>query len=326
MPARISVCLIARDEAAQLERCLRSVQGAVDEIILLDTGSKDATPQIGQSLGAQLHFMAWPDDFSAARNACLQYATGDWVLILDADEELSPAAGASLQALADSGRADAYRFVVRNLQPPGELAGYIDLRITRFFRRHPDYRYEGIIHEQITPSVQRAGGAIADADALILHYGYQSKTAQAGSSRAERNLTLLKRALLDAPKDAYLLYQAGITLKSLSRPAEALDFLTRALASPLDLSPDILEQTHMKLAQLHLGRDDEALALSHARTCLQLNPINCTALYIAGLALFSAGQLREAYACFETLTRLPEVNPSELDDLKQVMAYIRANS
>lgn len=89
MADTISLCLITKNEAGNIERCLRSVVGAVDEIIVVDTGSTDATPELARQYGAQVYTVPWRDNFSEARNASLALAGGDWILFLDADEELA---------------------------------------------------------------------------------------------------------------------------------------------------------------------------------------------------------------------------------------------
>ena len=87
---RLSLCMIVRDEAQLLPGCLESVRGAVDEIVAVDTGSSDATPEIVRAHGGLLLRHAWREDFSAARNVSLDAATGDWILWMDADERLRP--------------------------------------------------------------------------------------------------------------------------------------------------------------------------------------------------------------------------------------------
>jgi len=84
----ISLCMIVRDEEEHLEKCLESVNDAVDEIIVVDTGSRDKTVSIARSFGAGIFFHEWENDFSVPRNISLEHATGDWILILDADEVL----------------------------------------------------------------------------------------------------------------------------------------------------------------------------------------------------------------------------------------------
>ena len=84
--------MIVRNEAERLERCLASVAGFVDEMVVVDTGSDDATAAIAASCGAAVHHLPWPGDFAPARNHALDLAKGDWVLVLDADEWLRPEA------------------------------------------------------------------------------------------------------------------------------------------------------------------------------------------------------------------------------------------
>src|SRR5262249_21656435 len=75
---RLSVCLITRNEEQFLAGCLRSIRPIADQLVILDTGSTDRTVEIAKEHGAEVHSFAWSDDFSAARNACLEHATGDW--------------------------------------------------------------------------------------------------------------------------------------------------------------------------------------------------------------------------------------------------------
>ena len=103
---RLSLCVIAKDEAAMLPGLLSSVVGVVDEIVLVDTGSSDATAAIARSAGAKVVDHPWRDDFADARNRALAESTGDWVLVLDCDERLAPGAGAVIRKAISSGGFD----------------------------------------------------------------------------------------------------------------------------------------------------------------------------------------------------------------------------
>ena len=211
MTATLSACLIVRDEAKRLPRCLRSLQGVVDEIVVLDTGSTDDTIAIARGFGAKVETFAWVDDFSAARNAALALATGDWVLAIDADEWISSAAGLSVRMAEKD--VLAYRI---------KLVNHLDAArrepesLTRLFRRRPDIRFRGRIHEQVTESVaalvgEGRGRWLAYESFVIEHDGYLESTKTEKDKRA-RNIALLERALSEDPGDTYVRYKLATEL------------------------------------------------------------------------------------------------------------------
>src|SRR4029077_3035696 len=154
--ARISAALIVRDESAVIADCLHSLIGNVDEIVLVDTGSRDDTMEIARQFPIQLHHFTWCDDFSAARNFALERASGDWILSIDADErfEISDRE-AYARLLTDNGKA-AWE---ARLHP---RTGWTPYATIRLFRNDPRIRYRGVAHEKIEPSA----GAVARSDGL----------------------------------------------------------------------------------------------------------------------------------------------------------------
>jgi tetratricopeptide (TPR) repeat protein len=196
---RITLSMIARNEAEYLEECLKSVQGVVDEIVLVDTGSTDATPQIAEKYGAKVIYAEWQNDFAAARNIALQHATGDWILVLDADERLTPE---SKQAILNAVRHP--QFVGYYLEILNEMGAgdYFVHRLVRLFRRVPYARWEGAIHEQIIPSLVSQKGRIATVAAQIRHLGY-SKDVMRSRDKAQRNIEIILRELEKDPDDLF---------------------------------------------------------------------------------------------------------------------------
>lgn len=100
----LSLCLIAKNEEKALPQCLNSVKDVVEEMVVLDTGSCDRTVEIARQFGAKVHHFTWCNDFSAARNEALKYVSGDWVLVLDADEILVPEIVPDLQQATNGDR------------------------------------------------------------------------------------------------------------------------------------------------------------------------------------------------------------------------------
>ncbi len=227
--------MIVRDEAGQLLRCLDSVRGVADELCVLDTGSTDASAELARAQGAKVACFAWCDDFAAARNAVLSMAHGDWVLVLDADEELvTPprAARAVLEAFARSRAGSAGRLLVENLD---QAIVKSRSRITRFFPNDGAHRFRGRIHEQLVrlEAGQPREPRRADLELVVRHHGYAESVVRE-RGKLERNARLLERALDDDPTDGYLWYQLGRTRALAGDSAGALP----ALESALERCPD----------------------------------------------------------------------------------------
>ena len=238
---RISLCLIARDEAAVIESCLRSVVGAVDETVVVDTGSVDGTEAIAAALGARVFRFPWVDDFSAARNETLRHATGDYVLWLDADERLARGGAACLRAAAGSGL-DCGMLPLHAVREPGAPAEAVlsgrasegpPTLVARFARRTPDLRWQGRVHESWLDWLRVPGRTIARVDAHILHDGAASAVRDPEARRA-RNVALLRLRAAESPDDVlsrgYLavdLYNSGHRAEARRHAADALAILKR---------------------------------------------------------------------------------------------------
>jgi glycosyltransferase involved in cell wall biosynthesis len=320
---KLSLCLIVKNEAANLPRCLESVQDAVDEIVVVDTGSTDASVTLAESYGARVLHFTWQNDFALARNFSLDAAAGDWLLVLDADEALPPATRRHLRSLLATPEAEAVEFGVRNFQPAGSLLDYEDgLRSTRLFRNQPEYRYEQSIHEQILPAIQRHGGRVLRSPLHLDHYGYAQRHVQGQEQRAQRNLRLLQQAVQASPNDPYLHYQLGITYKSLNNAAEAEQHLRRALLlDAANLGDHVLNIIHMKLAQLALAANRPGLARKHAHASLARNPRNLVSLYVAALSHAAQQEWSEAYPYFQEIVQAPEISQEGRQDVEAVLAH-----
>ena len=322
MDKTLSLCMIVRDEEANLGACLESVAGAVDEIVVSDTGSVDRTRDIARAHGAVVVERAWTDDFAAARNHAIDHATKDWVLILDADETVDIASRPRLREVITTTRAAALAVRVRNLLPPGEVALFNEFTQTRLFERKPAHRYAGKVHEQITAPILDAGGTIGEGDVLVLHHGYQSTTAQ-GRDRGARNLALLLKQNAETPGDPFILYNLGATYKNMGNHAEARRHLVAATdADGGTLNPGTRERLFMTLAQLALAAREDKLASDYARKTLATAPENPVALQILALGLLATGDVAGALDAFRRLRRSPALAPALAADIDKVLATL----
>ncbi|MFK7740468.1 MAG: glycosyltransferase [Planctomycetota bacterium] len=210
---RISLCMIARDEQRFLGRCLEAARGCYDELILVDTGSTDDTVAIAEGYGASVLHRAWDDDFSAPRNAGLAAATGDWVLVLDADEMLEEGAADAIRELVENPDALGYHLRFTNNYGEGKTMGVM---MVRLFRNLPGIAYANVIHEQVTPSLQRLGEpqglALLRSEIEVEHYGY-SDAVMRDRSKNERNERLFLKQIAQTPDDIYASYKYGDFLR-----------------------------------------------------------------------------------------------------------------
>jgi len=218
--SRLSVCLIVKNEEKFIGQCLKSVREVAQQIVVLDTGSTDRTVEIARELGAEVHEFAWCDDFSAARNAALEHVTGDWVLALDADEELSAKDHDKLrQAMADAATM-AWRLPIVDVGRELDGCSYVP----RLFRNAPGLFYLGRVHEQIFSSIEvrRAEWGLENkiGEAALIHHGYTAEVVRE-RNKVERNLQLLEKAVEELPNEPHLLMNLGLELSRSGREAES---------------------------------------------------------------------------------------------------------
>ena len=257
---KISLCMIVRDEADHLADCLKSVADLVQEIIIVDTGSKDATREIARAHGAQVFDFAWIDDFSAARNKSLRHATGDWIFWLDADDRLDETNRARFRQLAATLTMQNLIYMMHHASPTP--TGDVSVLQERFFRNGPKAAWRNRVHESVAPALQEAGYEGRTTDVVISHVGYADPAAY--RRKQERNLRLLEMAIAESPRDAVALYNLGRTQIGMKLLLEGFATLDRA-ARVGPLPPQYLRDSFRLKARalIQLNRHQEARA-----TCL----------------------------------------------------------
>lgn len=197
----ISLVMIAKNEERCIARCLNSLKQAVDEIIVIDTGSTDRTIEIARSFDAKVLHFDWVDDFSAARNYGIEHAMGDWILSLDADEYFTHDPRESLRSFINGdARIGKITIVSRFIRDQQEQEA--QALISRIFPRF--VRYKGIIHEQLASDLPRV-----DSGLHVLHDGYYQ------TNKSTRNIPLLEKALGLEPQVPYLLFQLAKEYKGI---------------------------------------------------------------------------------------------------------------
>ena len=206
---RISACYIVRNEAAKLDRSLASLERAVDEIIVVVTSSSDDTVKIAEAHGARVFRFPWQDDFSAARNVSLSKATGDWILVVDADEYFPDGMAGNIRPAIKKYGADAdLLFFMRREYDEDKEEVLLDTQVSRLLRRVDGLAYEGAIHEEPRHygNIISRMATIPDGELMMIHTGYSATLLRA---KGARNLALLLRELQgEHPRDSIYMYLA----------------------------------------------------------------------------------------------------------------------
>lgn len=318
--SRISLCMIVRDEAENLPRCLDSAIPYVDEVVVVDTGSTDDTVAIAQSKGAKIGHFPWVGDFARARNASLDLATGDWFLVLDADEILQASTAKHLRSLvasaANSRAQPKDRVGVDEPRTPAPARGFTllvrsetaygttdDMQV-RLCEACPGVRFAGVIHETfVGPSATQIDITPATS-VVVLHSGYTSDVMER-RQKMRRNSELLATALDRDPLDAYLLYKAAqhaLTENdfagALRLGTVAIDVSARGDASRGPLGTSNLADTYRTLIAANLALNDVDGAVAIAERGVQDCPNHAPLWTQVGLALLGAKQPVRALAAF----------------------------
>ena len=300
----LSLCLIAKNEAKNLPRCLESVRGVADEVVVVDTGSTDDTVAVAERLGARVAHFAWCDDFAAARNEAIRHARGQWILMLDADELLTREARSKLRGLLQDDRFQAFLINIRSpLKDTRGQAAVINAW-PRLFRNRPEIRYEGRVHEQLSPSIARLGGAVAATDLVIEHRGYHQDFTDQKAKQA-RNLALLRAQLAETPDDAMTLFHLGEALGLGGETAEAADAYRRSLARP-DMPAQNAAVAYRGLANCLLRLGDYPGALEACREATLRDEGYALPRLLAAMALCRLNRPADAIEELESYLRLTD--------------------
>ena len=227
-----SICIIAKNEEKNIEKCLQALLPMEEEIIVIDTGSTDKTKEIAAKYTYNLYDFTWIGDFSAARNYALKKASNNWVLILDCDEYITFFNKTNIQDFIQTHPYKVGKIEHHNLvgSKETEESIYIDY-LARFFDKRL-FQFEGSIHEQICAKNHNPYETEQIA-IQVFHDGYFG-TSEERMPKLQRNLSMLLHALEQQPNDAYLLLQLGQTYKSLHQYEEATEYFEAALKHPIN--------------------------------------------------------------------------------------------
>ncbi|MBT6467264.1 MAG: glycosyltransferase, partial [Kordiimonadaceae bacterium] len=297
---KISFCLITKDEQVNIERCLKSLNKVKNkQIIIVDTGSSDNTIKIAKTFGAEIYHHEWNNDFSEARNQSLEYARGDWVMFLDADEELTSDAVQTLKEDMTKPNILGYRLPLENVGSPLHGCNYVP----RLVRNAPGLYFIGKIHETIHASVlvvmKQWNMDQVIGKTKILHHGYKPEELEK-KNKVKRNLALYEEALEELPDEPSIMMNYAHDLNHDGQNERAYKIYKKILEifeqyEKENITPEVREQfihnygvflaQHLKMKELS--------EVMHTRTARETGPV-ANVHYMAGLGLMNCNKFRKA--------------------------------
>ena len=315
----ISLCMIVKNESEWIEKCINSVNGLAEQIIVVDTGSSDNTVGIAKRLGAEVYHFEWNDDTSAARNDGIMRATGDWILVLDADETIARQDFGEVRELAQSTEFDGFSLVQRNytndtyredflwaVNDPYEesrsFTGWVPRLIVRLFRNKREIRFEGVAHELVEGSIRKSGGKYAPA-AVLIHHFKELKPPDYLSTKPDHYRRIGKKKLAAEPENPRAWHEIGTVEREAGNFSKAVEYFKKAV----ELDDKFVEAWQSLGACLSkLGELDKAIeAFTKA---IVINPEYPTPYFSLGVAYSRRGMLNAAReTILEGLKRNPNV-------------------
>jgi len=323
--------MVVKNEALFIRACIESALSVADEVVVVDTGSTDATLDIARSLGARGFLETWPGDLGRAHNLPLEHARGDWILVLDGDEVLDPTAPQVIPDLCERGSADGYEFTFRNylfrpqtnwkpcdpLDPLTRGAlGWVPSRAVRLFRNDPRYRHEGQVHQRINASIEAAGGRIAGCDMPLHHYGML----RCDRDKTEFYVALTERQAV-AANDALSWLELGTALSHTNELAAE----RRAFKRACDLGLPVEGAFHLARIESNAGNNGNAIAhLESALSTLDgdetMTVHRADILEDLGRNLDAAGRRNEAVTALRYALQIRPDSPVALTELAGLLA------
>lgn len=225
----ISLCMIVKNEEKVLERCLESVKGLVDEIIIVDTGSQDRTKEIAARYTSKVYDFEWVNDFAAARNESLRHASGKWILVMDADEYVEPGMQDQLRNKLQRMKTDKPQcLLVKIMNFHGDRGEQLyESTGARLFTNKRGIRYKEPIHEQLECAEEEIQFAMDSF--TLLHSGYMTETVLE-KGKNERNMEiLLEMATESKLRDPYFCFILGNEYANGGNQEQAYEYYKRAI-------------------------------------------------------------------------------------------------
>jgi len=294
----LSLCMIVKNEAENLERCLETARPHVEEIVIVDTGSTDGTQAIARRYADVFDEIAWPNSFSKARNHSFDLSSGDYNIWLDGDEHMpDPADWRKVRRAIQSHKVVALNLLLVDALPDNQIISGATNPMLRVVRNHSSIRFKGKVHNQIIDSVksycETHGGGLYKVDATFYHVGYKLSPEEKKAKYGVRIPLLKHEALHAASKErrAYYQFQLAVGYSMIDQKQEALDTLRQL---PFDLlTPDNALHAHTLAANVSHQEAAYDFGLTHAHKLIELFPEEALGYFLVAGIHIKQGQLKD---------------------------------
>lgn len=314
----VSLCMIVKDEEANLARCLASVKPIVDEMVVVDTGSNDRTKDIAEFFGAHVYDFEWNGDFAAARNFSLSKARGHWIFILDADEVISSKDYGRFRKLINikTVGSAAYSIVTRNYclkantigwnPNDGHYAheeagiGWLPSEKVRLFSNNNDIKFEGAVHEMVDPVLKRLSIKIKKCAIPVHHFGRLNVDKMDGKGQFYYEIG--RKKLAENGGNIGAVRELAIQATILEKNLEALELWQKFIEmEPGDLASS---EAHVNMGTVYLRLKDYSNALLSAKEAAKLGPDMKEAKFNLAMMELYHGNARAAVSVLDSLGNL----------------------
>lgn len=308
----ISINLIVKNEETRIADAINSIKPLASEIIVLDTGSTDSTPNICTRLGCEVYYQSWNDNFSEMRNKALDYSVSDWILVIDADEIAKfSLLDLPLEQMNDPSIGGINLQIINHIDENDDTI-ISKHRYTRLFRNDKSIRFTGRIHEQIRESIEQKFN-IYESDLIIEHFGYR----KIDKEKLERNTRLLEQDI-KSDEDDWKYYHLAETLFSGGDKEKAQGIFEKIVESP-ELTDLQRDRVKTRLGQLYLGSDRYDESESILSFTSQDKDTEGLRKYVLAAVKLSTGFVEDALNLYQS----DEVELSDLVDKNQLKVALK---